>query len=143
MNFSRPRHNFLLLFICCFLYGLLPIHQVVSITWFSVTNLDMYNYLHFHQILHHSKPMIPFINLKLHKTYLPKGYLICSNPLSSRHRSRCQNPQLWYHKAYAVDSLKVEIEAVKVEKGVLVIQIIISFSFWYDSCHHSTDLWAG
>ena len=48
-----------------------------------------------------------------------------------------------YHEAYAVDSLKVEIEAVKVEKGVLVIHIIISFSFWDDSCHHSTDLWAG
>ena len=45
-----------------------------------------------------------------------------------------------YNEAYAVDSLKVEIEAVKVEKGVLVIHIIISFSFWYDFCHHSTDL---
>ena len=45
-----------------------------------------------------------------------------------------------YNEAYAVDSLKVEIEAVKVEKGVLVIHIIISFSFWCDFCHHSTDL---
>ena len=39
-----------------------------------------------------------------------------------------------------MDPLKVEIEAVKEESGVLVTHIIISFSFWYDSCHHSTDL---
>ena len=54
--FGRSRHNFLLRF--CFLYGLLPIHQNVSIIWFSVTvnrslhwnavKVDLWNILTFY-----------------------------------------------------------------------------------------------
>ena len=39
-NFGRLRHNFLLLF--CFLYGFLPIHQLVSIIWFWVIWIIIY-----------------------------------------------------------------------------------------------------
>ena len=34
---------------------------------------DTYNNLHFHQILHHSKPVSGTERLKLDKTYSPKG----------------------------------------------------------------------
>ena len=36
---------------------------------------DMDNNLHFHQILHLSKTVVPKLKIRL-KTYLPKGYLI-------------------------------------------------------------------
>ena len=39
-----------------------------------------------------------------------------------------------------MDTLKVEIEAVKDRNMRLVIHIIISFGFWYDACHHNRDL---
>ena len=54
------------------------------------------NNLHFHQILHHSKPVI-YQNLKLDRTYLPNGYLILviSGIVSIDHLHQYQNPQLY------------------------------------------------
>ena len=40
---------------------------------------DMDNNLHFHQILHLSKTVVPKFKIRL-KTYLPKGYLISVIP---------------------------------------------------------------
>ena len=86
-EFWLSRHNFILLF--CFLYGLLQKHQLVSIITFSIyfgrtctyfTSLshshllaityarfvfsDMYNNLHFHQILRHTKPVVPEFKIR-------------------------------------------------------------------------------
>ena len=76
-----------------------PIHQVVSIILFvmNVNNIsfyDMYNNLHFHQILQLNKP--GYQNLKFDNTYLPKGYLILVIPgIVSIDHVQHQNPQLY------------------------------------------------
>ena len=57
-------------------------------------------------------------NLKFDKTYLPiKSIFSLSNPWSSKHRSgTLSNSTTVRHGDYAVDTLKVEIEAVKDRK---------------------------
>ena len=57
-----------------------------------------------------------------------------------------QNPQLYTtgHGDYAVDTLKVEIKAVMGKKRRFSPshRNLLRF-FWYDACHHNTDLRAG
>ena len=114
IEFWLSRHNFLLLF--CFLYGLLPTHQLVSIItfsiyfgrtctyfiiksvlfrlvghnkckiWFSVICIIIYIFTKYFDIL-----KLWYQNLKLDKTYLPKGswkLFNLNNPWNSKHRSR-------------------------------------------------------
>ena len=60
----------------------------------NVSFYDMYNNLHFHQILELSKP--GYQNLKFDNTYLPKGYLILVIPgIVSIDHVQDQNPQLY------------------------------------------------
>ena len=69
-NFGRLRHNFLLLFLLSiWIFADTPAckyHLILS---------EMDNNLHFDQILHFSRTVVPKFKIRL-KTYLPKGYLI-------------------------------------------------------------------
>ena len=78
-------------------------------------------------------------NLKLDKTYLPKGYLIfVISGMVSLHQVHFQNAQL-----YSTRLVLWKLRRLKVEKWGLIFHIIIAFVFWYDTCHHNTDLRAG
>ena len=75
----------------------------------------MYNNLHFYLIVLHSKPVEPKFEIRK-KTYLPKGHLILVIPgLVSIDHVHYQTPQL-FSTGHAVVTLKVEIEAVRIEK---------------------------
>ena len=129
------------------------IDQLVSIIWFPVTfGLDLWNItfydiynnnvnnLHFHQILHHSKPVV-YQNLKLEKTFLPKGYLILVIPgIVSIDHVHYRNSQLYNTRLMLWILWMCKLGLFKVERWVLVFHIIISFVFWYDDSHHNTNL---
>ena len=74
-------------------------------------------------------------NLKLDKTYLPKGYFTSVIPgIVSTDHVHCQSKSTSIcHGAYAVNTLKVEIETVKGRK--------ISFSHSYHYPHRFLVRW--
>ena len=73
--------------------------------------------LHFHEILHHSKTVVP--KLRIRQNLLTERIFNVSNPWNSKHRSRALSKSTTVeHGAYAVDTLKVEIEAVKSRWGL-------------------------
>ena len=83
-------------------------------------------------------------NLKFDKTYLPKGYLVLVIPgVVSIDQVHYQNPQLYRTGIMVLIPWKWKLRRLKIEKWGLVIHIIISFGFWYDTCHYNTDLRAG
>ena len=103
--------------------------------WNILTFYDMYKNLHFHQILHHSKPVVP--NFKLDKTYLPKGYLILEIPgMVNTDYVYYQNSPLFCTGLMLGTTLSIfwkwKLRRLRVEKWVLVFHIITSFVFWYD-----------
>ena len=108
----------------------------------------MYNNLHLQRILRHTKPVVPKLKNSTKLTYLKeaKGYLTLVIPgIVSIDHVHCHSKFITiYHEAYAVDTLKVKIKAVKGRK--------MSFSRSYHNllrfvvrwlCHHNTDLRAG
>ena len=72
----------------------------------------MYNNLLFHQILHHTKPVVP--KLKIRQYLLTERIFNFSNPWNSKHSSRTESKSTTvYHGDYDVDASRVEIQVVK------------------------------
>ena len=97
----------------------------------------MDNILHFHRILRHTKPVGPKFKIRKKRIYLKKakGYLTLVIPgIGSIDHVHCQSKNITiYREAYAVDTLRLEMEAVKGRK--------MSFSHSYYNLLHFWVRW--